>query len=58
MNERKLVSRPVRLGGMEIHIISEKAVHDYEASKFITAELVEKFKKQDHSIPPSNYSKS
>ena len=52
-NERKLVSLPVRLGGMEIHIISEKAVHDYEASKFITAELVEKIKKQDH-----NYSKS
>ena len=43
---------------MGVHIISGKAVHDYEASKFITAELVEKIKKQDHSIPPPNYSKS
>ena len=52
--ERELAALPVRLGGMGINIVSDKAVRDYNTSLFVTKRHVEKIKEQGFEIPSDN----
>lgn len=49
--ERQIFSLPTRWGGLGIHILANKAPHDYTASSCITEPLVSEIKQQGNVIP-------
>ena len=49
--ERKLISLPTRYGGLNIHILSDKAPRDYLASTAITKRLTDAIKSHSYEVP-------
>ena len=53
-NERKLISLPIKLGGLGISIVSEKAEEYYQNSQKCTKALIEIIKEQGDILPDIN----